>query len=170
MLALDSPRWLVLQHAYGSAGDIPALLRQVASLPDADATDEEHWHALWSALAHQGDVYPASFAAVPHIVAALASGPERASADFLQFPALVEICRIDKALQVPDDLRADYEAALSSLPLLAARSLEGRDDPDLLQCACAAIAAAKGQARVAEAMLELSPEVAAQFMVWFHEQ
>ncbi|MGH8029643.1 MAG: hypothetical protein ACREO3_06895 [Arenimonas sp.] len=170
MLALDSPRWSELPHAYGRAGDIPALLRELATLPASENPDDEPWQSLWSALAHQGDVYPASFAAVPHVVHALESDPSRASSSYLQFPAWVEICRRNRSVSVQEDLRVAYEAALAKLPLLAARSLEGRDDPNLLQCACAATAAALGQAKMAEAMLELSPGVAAQFLEWFYGQ
>lgn len=50
MLGLDSPRWAELQHAYGSATDIPSLLRQLSTLPDAEG-DAEPWYSLWSALA-----------------------------------------------------------------------------------------------------------------------
>lgn len=53
LLPLDSPRWSELTHAYGSASDTPALLRQLASLPRADG-DAEPWFSLWSSLAHQG--------------------------------------------------------------------------------------------------------------------
>jgi hypothetical protein len=53
----------------------------------------EPWFSLWSSLAHQGDVYSASFAAVPHVVHALSTAPERADASFFQFPTWVEIYR-----------------------------------------------------------------------------
>ncbi|MFQ6198098.1 hypothetical protein [Streptomyces sp. NPDC000405] len=52
--------WPQLSHAYGSAEDIPALLGRISSEPTA-----ELWNDLWSALCHQGSVYPASFAALP---------------------------------------------------------------------------------------------------------
>ncbi|MFF9345991.1 hypothetical protein [Streptomyces sp. NPDC014734] len=52
--------WPQLSHAYGSAEDIPALLALIASEPEP-----ELWNDLWSALCHQGTVYPASFAALP---------------------------------------------------------------------------------------------------------
>src|SRR5690348_14783407 len=92
MLNLDSSRWADLQHAYGAASDTPDLLRQLQSLPDS-VGESQPWFSLWSSLAHQGDVYPASFAAVPHVVDALATRPESAPAVFFQFPAWVEICR-----------------------------------------------------------------------------
>lgn len=67
MLNLDSPKWSELDHAYGKASDIPDLLRQLETIPNPD-DNSEPWLSLWSSLAHQGDIYSASFAAVPHIV------------------------------------------------------------------------------------------------------
>ena len=53
--------WSVLQHAYGTAEDIPALLDRAA------ADDQEAWSELWSALCHQGTSYTASYAALPRL-------------------------------------------------------------------------------------------------------
>ena len=164
MLELASPRWKELTHAYGPADDMPALLRGLDDLPPSNG-DEEPWFSLWSALAHQGDVYSASFAAVPHVVAALARDPARADGSYFQFPAWVEICRVKGAVVVPDHLGDAYLAALARLPALAAASVRPWS-PDFLQCVLAAIAASQGQAAIAEAALELSPEVAGEFLVW----
>jgi hypothetical protein len=95
LLSLDSPRWSELKHAYGQASDTPALLRRLANVPDS-ADDKEPWFSLWSSLAHQGDVYSASFAAVPHVVQALCSAPLKADYTYFQFPAWVEVCRKKK--------------------------------------------------------------------------
>src|SRR5580698_383508 len=114
MLDLDSPGWASLEHAYGSASDIPDLLRQLATLPSSEG-NAEPWFSIWSALAHQGDVYTASFAAVPHVIRILASYPSAASSHYFGFPAWVEICRQRKALAVPEDLSNDYFAALKTL-------------------------------------------------------
>lgn len=62
MLSLDSPRWGELEHAYGSAVDVPALLGALRDFPKSEG-QREPWFSIWSALAHQGDVYSASFAA-----------------------------------------------------------------------------------------------------------
>ncbi|MGZ4981228.1 MAG: hypothetical protein ACXWE4_07895 [Methylobacter sp.] len=43
-------------------------------------------------------------------------------------------------------------------------------ETEFLPCALSAIAAAKGQTAVAEAVLELTPEVAEEFMEWFFER
>jgi hypothetical protein len=169
MLSLDSPRWTTLQHAYGDASDIPALLRQLADFPPSEG-NEEPWFTIWSALAHQGDVYPASFAAVPHVVAALATNPTRASGTYFQFPAWVEICRHRKCVEVPDDLAFAYRLALKQLPALVAAAASREWDGDFLPCALSAIAASKGFPAVAEAALELSPDIAIEFIDWFSKR
>lgn len=168
-LALDSPRWSELEHAYGKAAEIPALLRQLTDLPSA-ADEDEPWFTLWSALAHQGDVYPASFAAVPHVVRALAREPARADAVYFHFPAWVEICRQRRKVTVPADLQAAYAAALAALPDLVARASTRVWDDEFLACTLAAVAAAKGAAEVAAAVLELNPDVAGEFMDWFEQR
>ena len=169
MLSLDSPHWSSLQHAYGVAADIPELLRQLATLP-ASAGEREPWFSLWSALAHQGDVYSASFAAVPHVVHALGTAPSKADAVYFQFPAWVEICRRKKGVEIPEDLRAQYFEALARLPSLAAEAAVGEWDAEFLASVLAAVAASKGEAIVAEAALELVPDVAREFMEWFVER
>ena len=125
---------------------------------------------MWSALAHQGDVYPASFAAVPHVVLALASAPDKAEFTYFQFPAWVEVCRKKSRVEIPEDLKAAYFSALSQLPALVAGAATREWEPGFLSCALAAIAAAKGQTGVAEAVLELTPEVAEEFMEWFFQR
>ncbi len=167
MLGLDDPRWSALKHAYGTAADIPALLKQLADLPSS-GNDKEPWFSIWSALAHQGDVYSASFAAVPHVIEALASAPLRADSSHLQFPAWVEICRVKNGVSVPEDIAHAYFESLFRLPALVAAAASRQWDEAFLRCALSALAAAKGQPAVAEAVLELSPEVAGVFMEWFY--
>lgn len=169
VLPLDSPRWAELQHAYGSAADLPSRLRQLADLPDAQG-ESEPWFHLWSALAHQGDVYPASFAAVPHVIAALQSAPLRAGATYFQFPAWVEICRNERKVTIPPDLVSDYFEALSRLPALAAAAAGRAWDHDFLRCALSAIAAAKGHPAMADAIGEVDSEVLLEFREWLEER
>lgn len=169
MLSLDDSRWSELRHAYGSAENIPALLKQLANLPSTEK-DKEPWFSIWSALAHQGDVYSASFAAVPHVIDAIASAPLRADFSYFEFPAWVEVCRVKNAVPVPEDIAPAYFESLSRLPALVAAAASRQWDEGFLRCALSAIAAAKGQPTVAEAVLELSPKVAGEFMEWFYER
>jgi hypothetical protein len=169
MLSLDSPRWKELEHAYGVATDTPGLLRQLYSFPPSEG-DSEPWFTLWSSLAHQGDVYSASFAAVPHVVDALSKGPEKVCFDYFQFPAWVEICRHNNHVTVPADLLTAYTQALRMLPTLVAVASSREWDEGFARCALAAIAAAKGAHPLAETVLELSPDVVTDFSEWLNER
>lgn len=157
MIDLDDPRWQNLSHAYGSAAGIPELLRQLARATGPKARyDSEPWFTLWSSLCHQGDVYDGSYAAVPHIVeiACNANGPIGFS--FFQLPAAIEIARRGgKGPPVPPDLANAYGNAVSRLTECVALHLnEDWDEPTLLS-AISALAVAKGQHRVAEAVMNL---------------
>lgn len=61
--------WNKLRHAYGNAADIPQLLKQARRAPAGGSYKDEPWFSLWSALYHQADVYTASYAAVPELLA-----------------------------------------------------------------------------------------------------
>ncbi|MDZ4325916.1 MAG: hypothetical protein U1A73_13020 [Pseudomonas sp.] len=170
MLRLDDPQWANLRHAYGTAENIPPLLSQLSSLP-SDIGDAEPWFTIWSSLAHQGDVYPASFASVPHIIATLAANPSSAPAAFFHFPAWVEICRHRASFEVPAPLAEPYFAALRQLPgIVAAAASPGGWSHEQSQCTLACLAVAQGQHAMAEALLELSPEVLADFVVWLDQR
>src|SRR5437016_5183146 len=103
MLSLDSPRWRELRHAYGPAVDTPALLAELRAYPRCEG-EKEPWWSIWSSLAHQGDVYSASFAAVPHVVAALATNPLRCDSSYIHLPAWVEICRVKNNTLIPAEI------------------------------------------------------------------
>jgi hypothetical protein len=166
MLSLASADWAKMKHAYGSAEDIPSLLRMLVQLPD-DGGEDEPWFMLWSSLAHQGDVYPASFAAVPYVVSAFQSDPHGAPSVYLHFPAWVEICRLKAGIAVPAHLDEAYREALNALRKLAADVL-GQDqiDEGKMRCALAAIAASHGNWELGEIQLELSPDVTAECLEW----
>jgi hypothetical protein len=170
MLELSSPRWGELRDAYGSAAKIPELLRQLSALPTDDGSAEP-WFSLWSALAHQGDVYSASFAAVPHVIEAIASAPERVSDAYFHFPAWVEICRHKNSVDVPDELATDYFDALGRIPALVASAAEKQWSTAFTACALSATAAAKGHHDLAESLLELtSPDTLNEFLDWAYDR
>jgi hypothetical protein len=155
MLPLDDPRWSQLDHAYGRAGDIPALLRALAASPQpaADANDDP-WFTLWSSLCHQEDVYAASYAALPHLVemAMQAQGPIDFS--FFLLPAAIEVSRMEgRGPAMPADLDEAYRIALMRLMDCVARHRHEAWDEATLLSALAAQAAAKGNYRVAKMLL-----------------
>jgi hypothetical protein len=71
---VDEVGWAGLSHAYGTAEDVPALLRRAGSAGDGagNAISE-----LYGRLFHQGTVYPATGAAVPFLVELARSAPTR---------------------------------------------------------------------------------------------
>ncbi len=169
MLELDNTLWDELIHAYGRASDIPAVLEQLRELPP-DQGDGELWDTLWSSLAHQGDVYQASFAAVPHIIDILAEHPIQAHWVYFQFPAWVEICRIEQDISVCDVLAQAYFQSLERLPALIGKTFIKKWDESHLLCALSALAACKGNTAVAHAIMEMTGDVPTDFLNWFFEQ
>lgn len=157
MLPLDDPRWHDLHHAYGDAADIPGQLRL---LPDAGAGSRgEPWFGLWSSLCHQGDVYTASYAAVPHIVeiACRTAGP--IDFNFLLLPAAIEVARrTGRGPDVPDCEAAGYHAAIARLIEVVSLHRHEPWDRSMLLAALAAQAIAKGDVAVAEALLNLDDD------------
>jgi hypothetical protein len=101
------------------------------------------------------------------VIQALKQAPEKADFCYFQFPAWVEVCRQKQSVEIPKELETDYFAALSELPSLVAAAAEREWDSNFLCCALSAIAAAKGFGSVAEAVQEINPEVAEEFMEWF---
>jgi hypothetical protein len=159
MLALDDARWSELTHAYGSASDIPNLLRQLALSPQPRGPAAEPFFSLWSSLCHQGDVYGASYAAVPHIVQIGLSAGKLIDFSFFLLPASVEVARSHgRGPEVPRDVAAAYRAALGSLVECANRQGPMAWDRDMTIAVAAALAVAKGDPRLAEALMNLDAD------------
>jgi len=160
MLSLSDPRWKELRHAYGEAADVPSLLQALAtSAGPTSGYQAEPWLSLWSRLCHQGDVYTASYAAVPHIVriASDANGPVDFS--FFALPAAVEIARqTGRGPDIPEVCVDDYRRALEQL--VENVSLHRNDpwDRSMLLAVAAAQAVAKGHIDIAEALLNLDAD------------
>lgn len=161
MIELHDPRWAKLSHAYGSAADIPELLRQLAGATGPKiGYDSEPWFTLWSSLCHQGDVYEASYAALPHIVEIACNAKSTIDFSFFQLPAAIEIARHGgKGPPVPVDLATAYNDAVSRFTeCVALHRHEDWDQPTLLSAVCA-LSVAKGHHRVAEAIMNLDDDL-----------
>jgi hypothetical protein len=63
---LDAVPWNNLTHAYGTAGDVPELIRAVTSADES--TRRKAWHSLYGNLWHQGTIYEATAHAVPFFI------------------------------------------------------------------------------------------------------
>lgn len=62
---IDEVDWASLRHAYGSAEDVPALLRALASADRAER--EVALDGMYGSVHHQGNVYDSTFACVPFL-------------------------------------------------------------------------------------------------------
>jgi DNA-binding phage protein len=67
-------------------------------------------------------------------------------------------------------LAPDYFEALKKLPKLVGAAAVHEWDADFLAAAMSALAVGKGFSDVAEAALELRPDIAEEFLKWFAER
>jgi hypothetical protein len=164
MLPLDDPRWAELQHAYGTAQDIPDLIRALASSAEQTKSyRDEQWFNLWSSLCHQGDVYTASYASVPHIVQIAIDTARPVDFSFFQLPAAVEVSRKrGRGPEIPDWIADGYQRAIARLADSVKRHCDEPWDKSTLLTAAAAQAVAKGHIDVAEALLNLDSDLIAK--------
>ena len=129
--------WTKLQHAYGSAGDIPALLARARTTRAPTKHTDEPWFTLWSALYHQDDIYSASYAAVPDLVAMASECGAGIAAESLFLAASIELRRHESgAPTLPAELRAVYDQALArARPLATELARRAPDDEGKLEVA-----------------------------------
>lgn len=149
-----------MQHAYGDAGDVPDLLQALATStgPKAGSQDEP-WFSLWSSLCHQGDVYTASYVAVPHIVQIAAHAKEPIDFGFFQLPTAIEVARrTGRGPEIPEAYADEYHRAIMQLVENVSLHRHETWDQSMLLSAAAAQAVAKGHADVAEALLNLDAD------------
>ncbi|MFD8078354.1 HEAT repeat domain-containing protein [Streptomyces sp. NPDC059718] len=128
---LDRVAWAELHHAYGPAGDVPALLRALTS--QDQETAEEAEQELWGSLVHQGTVYRATVAAVPFLARLAVAGVRRG--ELLGMVGAVAESTDEHDPQRPGAARA---AVVAQLPLLL--PLLSDTDPEVRQCAAWALA------------------------------
>jgi len=119
---VDDIRWLELRHAYGGAGDVPALLRALAFEPGGAG---EAFDTLCSSICHQGSVYSATPYVVPFLARIAAAGIRTV----MVLGLLGWIADSDDArgLEVPGAARAAVAGQIGVLaPLLADPDAEVR--------------------------------------------
>ena len=160
MLSLnDRVSWSALSDAYGSATAIPSLLIEAEVLPE-DTGGNEPYFSLWSALCHQGDVYTASYAALPHLVRIVDENPNRFRWTLLALVEAIESARLQgRGPAITDHLREAYKTAIKKIHAVAARLMDTIEPTELeLRTILSACASAKGFVQLTEAINELTPE------------
>jgi len=165
MLPLDDARWSALSHAYGASSDIPKLLAHAENLPEDTGFNVEPYFGLWSALCHQGDVYSASYAALPHLVRIVEENPDKFRWTLLALVHAIEMARSEgRGPPIPDDLNDPYQKALARIPAVASGLLIGDLTELELRVILAVCATAKGFPSIGEAITELTPDATTRFL------
>ncbi|MGC0417929.1 hypothetical protein [Embleya sp. AB8] len=116
---LDDIDWASMEHAYGSAAEVPALLRAMRS---ADAEERlEAFGRFYSAVYHQNSVYEPTAASLPFLfeMARDAGTPDRA--------AVVRLI-----VGIGDDALSRLDGEYIDLPTLQAAVTEMRRHADIL--------------------------------------
>lgn len=167
VIPLDSPKWAELRHAYGSAADIPPLIRAIAAEPGVEGSSEGPWFELWSALCHQGDVYSASFAAVPHVIDILSENLQVACFDFFLLPTAIDVARVKRGVRVSEPLRFVYEQSLARLPSLVPGVSIRPWDATFCRSVLAATAVGKRQHALAELLIEIEESDIPKVLGWY---
>jgi len=165
MLPLDDAQWSTLSDAYGASSGIPKLLTQAEALPEDSGENAEPYFSLWSALCHQGDVYSASYAALPHLVRIVEENPQRFRWTLLSLVHAIEFARAEgREPAVSENLSDAYQSALARVPGIASALLAGERTEVELRVILAACASAKGFPLIGEAIAELTPEITTRFL------
>ncbi|MFF5781900.1 hypothetical protein ACFY7Y_33910 [Streptomyces virginiae] len=128
---LDRIAWSELHHAYGSAEDVPDLLRTLTASTEEAAAEAEQ--ELWDSLVHQGSVYGATVAAVPFLARLAQAGVRRAR--LLGMLGAVAESTDERGLAREGAARAAVVAQLPSLLPSLADAV-----PEVRQCAAWAVA------------------------------
>jgi hypothetical protein len=120
-----NPDWSSLRDAYGPAGKLPAVLAAASQDLRGGHDSQSPWFQLWSALCHQGDVYSASYAALPILVAI---AEERIGSphqfDPLFLVACIELSRLEgRGPPLPTPLEGAYKEATRRASALTSQAL-----------------------------------------------
>lgn len=170
MLPLDDPRWQGYEGGYRCPYDASRPLRQ---LLEQGATPQV-WEELFEELHHQGDVGPASYAAVPWLVEFVRRS-EKLDWQPLSLIALIELQRPAGPGEsgrlpnppLPDEIAADYFAAIRSLAAVLGSHPDQEWSELVLTAAAACIALGRGQSWFARVYFELDRNTAAR---WFADE
>ena len=155
MIAFSSERWQELAHAYGAAGDVPALLRRARLDLRSGADSQSAWFELWSALCHQGDAYTAGYAAAPELVAIAKTRANERQYDPLTLVGSIELARLEgRGPSIPIDVSEDYQRAVAEAGAMIERLLPNVADADWRVGLSASLAALKGDATRARELFD----------------
>jgi hypothetical protein len=162
MLALDDPRWADLKGGYRILYDPRPALRLLEVEEHADGA----WAELWQELHHQGDVGEASYAALPHLVR-ICRARQVPDWNIYGLASVIEECRqAGHNPPVPEWLHGGYTEAWRDLIRLGAREFPDADEPGLVLCILATLAAGKGHLTITRVAMMEEEDVKEALEVW----
>ncbi|PWI20162.1 PBS lyase [Streptomyces sp. Act143] len=131
---IDEVDWASMRHAYGSAEDVPGLLRGLASADPAER--EIALDGMYGAVHHQGDVYDSTLACVPFLFALAEREEVRERGGIVEL--LASIGGDGEAYEGPDGRYAMARVAVRAGAEAFAR-LTGDPDPGVRRTAAGAV-------------------------------
>ncbi|GAB2918292.1 hypothetical protein GCM10027280_01660 [Micromonospora polyrhachis] len=143
-----------MRHAYGSAAEVPGLLRNLAD-PDP-AIREVALDQMYGAVHHQGDVYPCTVATIPFLLRIAGCGELPGRAEVLHLLASIGSAEDPTGLTGP--YRKANQAVAEAYPMFVGL-LADDPDPQVRAAAIAVLPACPGQASAAVTrLLDRLPE------------
>lgn len=150
MLPLDDPRWEGYVGGYQVPYDASGAIRRLRDGPDPLAALDE----LAEELCHQGDLGPASYAALPWLLDYVRRQPEL-DARAVGLILTIELGRPFQREAMPPELHAGYDAAIASLADVVLSKRGGWWSDDQVGVASAVLALSQGNRWFARTYFEL---------------
>jgi hypothetical protein len=153
-MELSDARWEGLAGGYRVPYDPRPALRTLY----AHADTERAWAELWNKLHHQGRVGEASYASVPHIVAASAR-PATPHWNAYALVGTIELARTREGNPpLPEWLTQPYTGALADLAARGLSEFVAASSPELVRSILAILAISKGRRTAASLLLEFTED------------
>ena len=156
MIQLNDSKWKELEGGYRTPYDASIALKRLGETNNLEEVDEI-LAELWDELHHQGDVGLASYFAVPHLIR-ITREKGTVNSSVLGLIAVIEVQRHKKNPQIPKEYLKHYLDFLNQIPELIELAKNSEWDLEFTATALSALAASKGQIKVAEALLNFDDE------------
>ncbi len=158
MLDLNSDRWIQLQSASGHSRVVPDLIQSLSK-----RYNQNDWDEVWQQISHQQTLYPAAYAAFPHLLRLGRTHGIQSSADFLYSCGYIA-APFECVEPTPDDLAAEFNEALrvaGEIALAAARqtTYSTEDYPCVLFAAGALNGHTAHASKIASCLFDSSAEL-----------
>jgi hypothetical protein len=122
------------------------------------------YEELWNELHHQGDVGPASYLAVPHLVR-IGRTKKLFDWNLLGLCCTIEQQRHQEGNPaLPIEFTTEYMAALSDLRQFVLENFKSDMNDELMRTALSTLATCSGRITLGKAILEMSDDVLEEFL------